>query len=92
MPRRLDARQSLQLCPETAQPLVDLSHGQEDSIIRAPDLQRGDEKLDFADTGRVQFVNDPEYAMNAHGAGGGHLAQQVVARTGLGCCPSTRLC
>jgi hypothetical protein len=70
----------LALCPETAQPLVDLGGRQEDRLIRPPDLQGGNKKLDLADFGGVQLVDDPQHAMDAHGAGGGNFAQKIVAR------------
>lgn len=41
------------LCPQTAQPLVDLGRRQEDRLIRPPDLQGGDKELDLADLGGV---------------------------------------
>jgi hypothetical protein len=68
------------LCPQTAQPLIDLGRRQEDRLIRPPDLQCGNKKLDLADFGGVQLVYDPQDAMNAHGAGGGDFAQKIVSR------------
>ena len=67
------------LVGQAAQSLVNLGSGKENRIIRSPYLQRGGEKLNIAYFGSMQLVDNPEYAMDAHVACGGDLAQKIVA-------------